>query len=90
MAKFYSCSITLYAADVLPETFKVKSKVKKGKIFFLNQVAETIRSFISEVGPNPERTWTFEAGDLKQSSWKGWLSCARKILPFQWRVFRWL
>ena len=53
MAKFYSCCITLYAADVLPETFKVKTKVKKGKIFFLNQVAETIRSFISEVGLRP-------------------------------------
>jgi hypothetical protein len=50
----------LYATDVLPETFKVKTKAKKGKIFFLNQVAETIRPFISEVGPNPDRTWTFE------------------------------
>ncbi len=72
MAKFYSCSITLYAADVLPETFKVKTKVKKGKIFFLNQVAETIRSFISEVGPNPDRTWMFEyTGDLKTEFMEG-------------------
>ena len=72
MAKFYSCCITLYAADVLPGTFKVKTEVKKGKIFFLNQAAETIRSFISEVGPNPERTWMFEyTGDLKTEFKKG-------------------
>ena len=72
MTKFYSCYITLYAADVLPETFLVKTKVKKGKIIFLNQVAETIRSFISEVGPNPNRTWTFEyTGDLKTEFMEG-------------------
>ena len=72
MAKFYSCFITFYASDVLPETFKVKTKVKKGKIFFLNQVAETIRSFISEVGPNPDRTWKFEyTGDLKADFMEG-------------------
>lgn len=72
MAKFYSCCITLYASDVLPETFKVKTKVKKGKIFFLNQVAETIRSFISEVGPNPDRAWMFEyTGDLKTEFTEG-------------------
>ncbi len=72
MAKFYSCCITLYAADVLPETFKVKTKVKKGKIFFLNQAAEIIRSFISEVGPNPDRAWMFEyTGDLKTEFMEG-------------------
>jgi hypothetical protein len=72
MAKFYSCHITFYAADVLPETFKVKNKVKKGKMFFLNQVAETVRSFIGEIGPNPDRTWTFEySGDLKTDFMEG-------------------
>ncbi len=86
MVKFYSCCVTFYSADVLPETFKVKTKVKKGKIFFLNQVAETIRSFISEVGPNPERTWTFEyAGDLKTEFMEGLARLRQKnaVVPME-------
>ena len=71
MAKLYFCCIILYAADVLPETFKVKTKVKKGKNFFLSQIPETIRSFVNEVGPNPDRAWMFEyTGDLKTESRK--------------------
>ena len=53
---------------------RLKTKVKKGEIFFLNQVAETIRSFMGEVGsnPNPDRVWMFEyTGDLKTDFMEG-------------------
>ncbi len=72
MAKFYCCTVTLFASDVLPETFEVKAKVKKGKVFFLNKVADTIRLFTSEIGPNPDRAWVIEyEGDLKEDFMDG-------------------
>lgn len=79
LAKFYFCRVTLYASDVVPETFEVKAKVKKGKIFFLNQVADTIRLFISEVGPKPNRAWAIEyEGDLKDDFLKELYKQSRK------------
>jgi hypothetical protein len=50
----------MHAPDVVPETFEVKSKAKKGKVFFLNKVADTIRVFISEIGSKPNRDWAIE------------------------------
>ena len=71
MAKFYCCSVTMWAPDVVSETFEVKTKSKKGKAFFLNKVADTIRLFISEVGSKPNRDWAIEyEGDLKEDFMK--------------------
>jgi hypothetical protein len=37
LAKFYCCTVTIYAPDVVSETFEVKAKAKKGREFFLNK-----------------------------------------------------
>jgi len=70
LAKFYCCTVTMYAS-VVSETFEVKAKVKKGKAVFLNKVADAIRLFISEIGSKPNRDLTIEyKGDFKENFMK--------------------
>jgi hypothetical protein len=71
LAIFYCCTVTMYAPDLVSETFEDKAKAKKGKVFFLNKVADTIRLFISEIGSKPHKACAIEYdGDLKEDFMK--------------------